>query len=320
MNRINIKVMTNKNITVHPTRERFGAGKRRPDKFANPGHQENPNLIALARQSPVSLQSLARRAPRRSIPALLAPLQQAAQESAHLIANSVGEFHRGLDRYPLTRFTFRGLRGGGDPIRLGIFAGIHGDEPEGVLALVRFLAELAARPEIATGYHIFAYPVSNPTGYEDNTRHSRSGKDLNREFWRASNEPEVYILEQELWQNQFHGIITLHSDDTSDGLYGFARGADLSKDLLQPALWAAEQYLRRNTSLVIDGFRARQGLIDGGYPGVLSGPPDLRPAPFELTLETPQLAPLHLQVEAHVAALHCILAEYRAVMAIAQHI
>jgi hypothetical protein len=89
---------------------------------------------------------------------------------------------------------------------------------------------------------------------------------------------------------------------------------------LLPALWAAEKYLHRNTRLVIDGFRARQGLIDGGYGGILSAPPESRPVPFELTFETPQHAPLHLQVEAHLATLHCIIAEYRTVMAIAQNI
>jgi hypothetical protein len=267
-----------------------------------------------------SIGSKASPARRRSISGLLAPLYEAAQKSPHLLASHVGEFHHGEDHYTLPRFIFNGPRGGGEPIRLGIFAGIHGDEPEGILALVRFLGELVATPALATGYRIYAYPVANPTGFEDNTRHSRRGKDLNREFWSVSDEPEVYLFEQELWTHKFHGIIALHSDDTSEGLYGFVRGPDLSKDLLLPALWAAEKYLHRNTRLVIDGFRARQGLIDGGYGGILSAPPESRPVPFELTFETPQHAPLHLQVEAHLATLHCIIAEYRTVMAIAQNI
>lgn len=257
---------------------------------------------------------------RRSLSLILAPLETAARESPHILAGNIGEFHRGADRYALPRFIFNGPRGGGDPIPLGIFAGIHGDEPEGVLAVVRFLCELAAQPSLASGYRIFAYPVVNPTGFEDDTRHSRSGKDLNREFWRASNEPEVFLLEEELRAHQLQGIITLHSDDTSDGLYGFAHGADLTRELLMPALWSAEKHLPRNTRVVIDGFPARQGLIDGGYPGILSAPPEQRPVPFALTFETPQNAPVHLQVEAHVAALHCILAEYRTVMATGQSI
>jgi len=257
---------------------------------------------------------------RRSLATLLAPLDRLADESRHVLASRLGEFQHGEDRYALPRFIFTGPRGGGDLIPLGIFAGVHGDEPEGILAIGHLLSDLVARPELATGYRLFLYPVVNPTGVEDNTRHSRSGKDLNREFWRASEEPEVFLIEEELRTHQLHGIINLHSDDTSDGLYGFVHGADLSKDLLQPALWAAERHLQRNKRIVIDGFQARQGLIDGGYPGILSAPVEQRPIPFALTFETPQRAPVHLQVEAHRAALHTILAEYRAVISLAQHI
>jgi len=276
-------------------------------------------MIATAQESP-KLKGGHGRPQRRSLAALLTPLQELAQTSAYCLTNSLGDFRCGEDSYSLSRFIVDGPPGGDDPIRLGIFAGIHGDEPSGTLAVVRFLRELAASPELAAGYRIYAYPVCNPTGFEDNTRHSRHGKDLNREFWRASEEPEVYVLEQELWTHAFHGIIALHSDDTSEGLYGFVNGSDLSTELLEPALWAAEKYLHRNTRLMIDGFRAKRGLIDGGYPGILSAPPEARPVPFQLTFETPAHAPLHLQIEAHAAALRCILAEYRTIMAIAPNI
>ena len=276
-------------------------------------------MIATVQESP-RLKSEPGRPQRRSLTTLLAPLHELAQTSAYCLTNSLGSFRYGEDNHSLPRFIIDGPPSGDDPIRLGIFAGIHGDEPAGTLALVRFLRELAASPELAAGYRIYAYPVCNPTGFEDNTRHSRRGKDLNREFWRASEEPEVYILEQELWTHAFHGIIALHSDDTSEGLYGFVNGSDLSTELLEPALWAAEKYLHRNTRLMIDGFRAKRGLIDGGYPGILSAPPEARPVPFQLTFETPAHAPLHLQVEAHAAALRCILAEYRTIMAIAPNI
>lgn len=276
-------------------------------------------MIATAQEFPGSLVEQ-RRPPRRSVAAVLAPLQELAQTSPYCLTNSLGDFYHGDRSYSLARFIFDGPSGGGDPIRLGIFAGVHGDEPAGTLAVVRFLRDLAQTPELAAGYRIYAYPICNPTGFEDNTRHSRRGKDLNREFWQASEEPEVYLLEQELWTHAFHGIVSLHSDDTSEGLYGFVNGPDLSKELLEPALWAAERFLHRNTRLVIDGFRARRGLIDGGYSGILAAPPEVKPAPFQLTFETPAHAPLHLQVEANVAALRCILAEYRTVMAIAPNI
>jgi hypothetical protein len=220
----------------------------------------------------------------------------------------------------LPRYLFIGPRGGDDPIRIGLFAGLHGDEPEGSHAIGRFLSLLENEPELARGYCLFIYPVCNPTGFEDNTRHSRRGYDLNREFWRQSNEPEVQLLQRELWHHAFHGIISLHSDDTSHGMYGFVRGATLTQHLLKPALDAAELVLPRNHDPFIDGFSARKGIIKKGYDGILGAPPNIRPRPFEIILETPQAAPQYRQEQALVAALRAILVEYRQFIAYARNL
>lgn len=257
---------------------------------------------------------------RRVVDRLLASLDQIAENSPRIISRSLGQFESAGRSYSLPRYVYLGPKSGGDVIRIGIFATIHGDEPEGALALTRFVTELEKNPEIAKGYALYIYPVCNPTGFEDNTRHARSGKDLNREFWRHSSEPEVRFLESEITLHALNGIITLHSDDTSNGLYGFASGAVLSEHLLEPALLAAEQYLPRNSERVIDGFDAQRGIITDGYRGVLQALPGINSPPFEITFETPQKSPLHLQVEAFNAALQTILVEYRYLMAIAQNI
>jgi hypothetical protein len=53
---------------------------------------------------------------------------------------------------------------------------------------------------------------------------------------------------------------------------------------------------------------------------VLRSVPGMKQPPFDLTFETPQKAPTHLQVEAFSAALESMLVEYRQLMAIAQNI
>src|SRR5262249_36235876 len=123
--------------------------------------------------------------------------------------------------------------------------GIHGDSPEGPHGIVRFIRLLESHPELARGYALSLYPVCNPTGFEDNTRYSRRGKDLNREFWKHSVQPEVLLLQTELSSGPLNGIISLYTDTTSEGLYGFVRGGDLTRALLEPALTAAEQFLPR---------------------------------------------------------------------------
>jgi len=257
---------------------------------------------------------------RRAVDRLLAQLDQLAERSSHFVSKSLGEFESAGKTYSLPRYIYLGPKGGGDVTRIGIFATIHGDEPEGALALTRFVGELEKNPEIAKGYALFIYPVCNPTGFEDNTRHARSGTDLNREFWSGSAQPEIRYLESEICLHAFDGIITLHCDDTSNGLYAFVGGAVLTENLTEPALREAEQFLPRNRRRVIDGFNARRGIVTDCYDGVLKSIPGLSRPPFEITLETPQKAPLHRQVEAFNAALKTILVEYRYLLAIAQNI
>jgi len=270
--------------------------------------------------SPLTLTSLAPSKPRRSLADLLAPLDQIAAQSPNLVANHEARFDVNGESYGMPRYLFVGPRGGDTPVRIGIFAGIHGDELEGVHALVRFVKLLEARPELARGYYLSLYPVCNPTGLEDGTRFNRNGKDLNREFWKNSAEPEIRLLEAELQSRSFQGLIALHTDDTSAGFYGFARGALLTKHLIEPALLAAEKYLPRNENEVIDGFSARRGVIRESYEGILTAPPKIRPRPFEIILETPAAPPVFLKELALVAALQTILVEYNKFIAYAANL
>jgi hypothetical protein len=252
---------------------------------------------------------------RRSLDQLLQPLT----ELQGVKADFLGTFEVRGQSYSIPRFSFRGPNSA-DPIHIGIFGAIHGDEPAGALAIAQLLRDLVAEPSLAEDYQIHAYPVCNPTGFEDNTRFSRNGRDLNREFWKNSNEPEVRIIENELRAQHFHGLIQLHADDTSDGVYGFVRGATLTENLLRPALREAGKILPRNNNALIDGFAARDGMIYDIYEGVLGAPEGVEPVPFEIILETPHLAALELQVSALDAAMRTILQEYRQMISFAQNI
>lgn len=199
---------------------------------------------------------------------------------------------------------------GDETFKIGIFAGLHGDEEAGTHAAYELVRWAWNDPAELRGYELHIYPVCNPTGRKARTRHSMNGLDLNREFWRGSDQAEIMYLENELRREQYDGIISLHSDDTSDGLYGFVGGAVLSEHVLEPALRKAGQLLPRNESSVIDGFRAEHGIIKEGYQGVLSAPPEQNPKPLDIVFETPGLAPMKAQVDATVIAVQTILAEY----------
>ena len=270
------------------------------------------NPLKTARQTP--------HAHRRSIADLLLPLEKIALQSSNLVVNHDAQFKVGDETYELPRYLFVGPQGGDAPIHVGIFAGIHGDEPEGSHATIQFIKVLEANPELARGYYLSFYPVCNPTGFEDGTRLSRRGKDLNREFWKNTAEPEVRLLQAELISRSFQGIIALHTDDTCDGFYGIARGATLTKHLIEPALRAAERLLPRDERPIIDGFAARHGIIYDTFEGILSAPAKVRPRPFEIILETPQSPPTYLKEAAFVAALQAVLIEYQKFIAYAPNL
>jgi murein peptide amidase A len=250
--------------------------------------------------------------------------QSLAESSRHVLSMTVRKFESGGKEHALVRYIWAGPPGGGDTLRLGLFATLNGDEPEGAFALTRFISMLEKEPELARGYALFIYPLCNPTGFEDNTRLSRAGHALNRLFWTESSAPEVRYLESEIWMQAFHGIINLRSDAESAGAYGFASGAVLSDALLEPALRAAEAFLPRNLTRQIEGIPARRGIVYADLynsrTGSLRAVPGLEHPPFEITLATPRAASVHLQAEALHAALTAILTEFRRLQAIGQNI
>lgn len=256
----------------------------------------------------------------RNLRALFGPLLELAEHCPEIVGSMAGTFTHQGQRYGIPRFLFVGPTAEHPPIRLGLFAGIHGDEPAGCEALVQLLVELADDPERAVGYDLVVYPVCNPTGYEDATRFNRAGLDLNREFWRSSLQPEVRILEAELRTHRFDGIITLHSDDTCEGIYGYAHGRLLNEELLKPALRACECILGRDPRTHIDGFAASESILRDCFPGVLAAPAEQDPKPFDIIFETPARAPHRSQVSATVVALKSILGEYRRFIAYGQNL
>lgn len=242
------------------------------------------------------------------------PFLALAEACREVVGTVAGAFESQGNRYTVPRFVYRGPATKSTPIRLGLFALIHGDEPAGAFGLQRFLQELADDPAPAMGYELAVYPLCNPTGYEDGTRHNRAGLDLVREFWRGSTQPEVRIIEDELTQERYDGIIAVHTDDTSDGLNGSTQGRVLNGYLLAPALRASAHVLPINPDGQIDGLAAEERLIENGLEGILARLPGQKPRPFEIVFKTPAAAPPVRQAEAVSCALQTVLKECRSLI------
>ncbi len=256
----------------------------------------------------------------RDLEKLTAPLDALAKSNEHLSCEHVSYLSKQGMMESLPKYVFSGPGDRRSHLKVGIFAGIHGDEDTGVDAISRFIFLLNREPEIARGYELFLYPVCNRHGYLTDSRWSEDGLDLNREFWKGSAEPEVRALERELEANRFDGIVALHSDDTSEGLYGFVKGHELTRYVLEPALEAAGMFLPRNFDKSIDNFEANDGIIEQGYEGILTAPPTQKFRPFEIVFETPHLADAGRQVEAHLAAMAVILERFKVLISEGQNI
>jgi len=245
-----------------------------------------------------------------------------AENSDSLIAGSVGEFIVKKELFHIPRVIFLGPKGGGDTIRLAIFAAIRGDEPQGTEALVSFLQLLEDNPLLASGYHIYAYPICNPSGWVSGTRHNAAGEDLAAHFWRGSNQPEVYYLEREMGVHRFQGVISLGSADIiaprfffNGGRNSILRSALASPDMLASRMFMADAPSENTISSAV--------LSDGAQSdaaGFLTGTDELRPMPFEINFEIPRQAPRRTQIVWTVNALKSILDSYRTVLAIQQNI
>lgn len=132
---------------------------------------------------------------------------------------SIGQFDSSLGSYDLYKICF--TRGGGSQ-SVCISSGMHGDEPAAVEGLLRGL-ELIAREGDSLDASFTIFPCDNPTGYELNTRENWQGLDLNREFQKLGQAPEIAIVEQELGKASYDLTFDLHEDIDTYGIYLYER-------------------------------------------------------------------------------------------------
>ena len=126
------------------------------------------------------------------------------------------EFMGGTDRdfgaYPLFCITI----GDNQDVKLKdvlISAGVHGEEPAGVYALLKFLEDDLS--DFVSDYRFLIFPCINPFGFEHNQRLNHRGVNINREFKRSTLCQEAHrimrILERK--KRKFVCTIDLHETD-----------------------------------------------------------------------------------------------------------
>jgi len=242
---------------------------------------------------------------------ILAPLHEVGRDSASLIASRQPIEIRGASA-EIHKFLLLGQRGGGKPIRLGLFAGFEAGNLETVRALASLLLQLKGSLSLSRDFALIGYPVVNVRGF---TAEAAPLADFETRFARDSAEADVQFFKTELRKWRFDGLLSLRVDPSARGFYAAVRSEIIAAEVVEPALAAAAAALPLATQAV----KVRPGdryarTADYAY-GRLSPPADVQPYPFEIEFYAPRGPITEEHTDGLFVALTEILRLYRAFIA-----
>jgi hypothetical protein len=176
----------------------------------------------------------------------------------------IGTVEAGPLQYPFFKIEIKNRSEDPPPASVFVAAGIHGDEPGGVWAVLEFLKRF---PNLPPPYHQFEFtllPCMNPYGYEHNTRENAQGLDLNRQFRKSDPPKEVRLVKDAVQDRAYSLVLEFHEDVDTPGfyLYELTQDGELS--------WGSEIIARVgkrfpvNRNSEIEGMPAEGGLIYRG--------------------------------------------------------
>ncbi len=210
--------------------------------------------------------------------------------------------------YPLVKIVL----GKGNPKRVLISAGIHGDEPAGVETVCAFL-EKCLYENFLNAWEFTLLPCINPSGYEAGIRNNWDGIDLNRQFKEEQTPREVTFVKN-LLDKPYHLDLELHEDVDSSGYYLYQKDRSTHPSSLgRIILDRVEKIHPLNPAAEIEGTPAERGLLSR-----LSDPGEMEWWPMALyayqqgcdhvlTLETSSALPMEQRVTAHLEAIRTAL-------------
>lgn len=117
------------------------------------------------------------------------------------------------DAYPILSFE---RMGSPDAPTVLLVGGIHGDEPAGVEAAVRWME--TPQPE-HDRFNWLVIPCANPTGWENNQRTNSCHQDLNRNFRSPGRCAECAALIRATQGRRFVFSVDFHEDGEAPGFY-----------------------------------------------------------------------------------------------------
>ena len=238
---------------------------------------------------------------------LLGHLDRLSQPRVHLYSSPIsGSPPYRLPQIP--RYIFVGDQPGESEIRLGIFAGLRGDDDVGTKAIVEFIDDLVGTPSLGSAFRIYAYPTVNPSSDTTGTPRKQTDGNALNEAGRKAKSPEAYLIEREIFVVQFHGLVVIHAIDEPEGLQVAVYGANLHEALVSPILSSLRPLFPA----------AEFPVLNSSFFFTADAVPKQRP--FELALRIPRSGWRGLYSIGLRIALHTAVEQYRSYLAQANNI
>ncbi|MEI9893207.1 MAG: hypothetical protein WDN28_04680, partial [Chthoniobacter sp.] len=215
---------------------------------------------------------------------ILTPLYEAALDSSSLVASRLPVEIRG-EVTEIHKFLLLGQRGGGKPIRLGLFAGFETGQLENRARPFDAAASAQGEPRLSRDLRSSAIRWSNVRGF---TAEAAPLSDFEARFARDSAEADVQFFKTELRKWRFDGLVSLRIDPSARGFYAAVRSEIIAAEVVEPALAAAASALPLATQAVKVRPGDRYARTADYAHGRLSPPADVRPYPFEIELYAPR--------------------------------
>jgi hypothetical protein len=229
---------------------------------------------------------------------VLRTLDQLSQKRDHFYSTRILTGGRRASSQ-ICRYVFEGDQLRGTPIRLGIFAGLPGDDTVGPGAVATFLEDLVAVPQLGNSLRIYAYPLVHAVNFKSTTPSFRRSEYIINQIGCKILSSESYQIEREIFAIAFDGIVTIRLEDEINDFKVSISDPRLYDILVRPILSSLEPLLPN---------------IEGGVGSsrrFLTADHGLKRKPFELTLHVPSSGWSGLYAIGLQIALHTVIDCYR---------
>ncbi|MFH1589212.1 MAG: M14 family metallocarboxypeptidase [archaeon] len=137
---------------------------------------------------------------------------------SRLTVGTLGDVGSENNSYPVY-FVKTAFNNGAKKVLLS--AGVHGDEPAGIYAILDFLNGPIL--DYAQQYNFLIFPCLNPWGFEHNTRRNMNGVDINRSFVKDNSTIAPLLKKYVSKEQEYLFAMTLHEDNTDIAVVDFSK-------------------------------------------------------------------------------------------------